>query len=320
MIKQLIQVALLDDFQNVALKMADWSVLDSRIQVTVFNDHLAAPVEVVKRLKPFAVLCVMRERTPLTKEVLSQLPNLKLIVSTGQRNASIDLEAATEFGIIVCGTRYITNGAPELTWGFVMGLSRNLFNEYRSLKAGGWQISIGKELRGKTIGIVGLGNIGGMVAKYARAFDMNIISWSQNLTPEKAENHGAMMVTKEELFSSADFITLHLVLSNRTKGIIGSRELGLMKPAAYIINTSRGPLIEEAALIDVLKNRKIAGAALDVFDEEPLPPSHPFRSLDNLLATPHIGFVTDTAYKIFYEDTVEDIAAWLGGNPVRKMN
>jgi phosphoglycerate dehydrogenase-like enzyme len=259
----------------------------------------------------------MRERTPLTRSIIEQLPYLKLIASTAFRNASIDLAAANERGITVCNTGYTSHGAIELTWALILAIMRNIPAEFASVRRGQWQISVGGDLEGKTIGVLGLGNIGARIAKIAQAFGMKILAWSQNLTRESAEKHGALLVSKEELFRAADIVTVHLVLSSRTKGIIGAAEIGWMKPTAYLVNTSRGPLVDENALIDALQNRAIAGAALDVYDIEPLPASHPFRSLDRLLVTPHIGFVTNETYKIFYRDTVENITAWLSGAPVR---
>lgn len=312
-----VQVAILDDYQGVALQSADWSPLNGKASITIFRDHLSESAALVERLKPFHVLCVMRERTPLTRAILEQLPNLKLIASTAFRNASIDLAAAHERGITVCKTGYSAHGAIELTWALILAILRNIPAEFASLRKGQWQVSIGGDLEGKIIGLVGLGNIGARIAKIALAFGMKVLAWSQNLTRESAEKHGALLVSKEELFRTADIVTIHLVLSPRTKGIVGAPELGLMKPTAYLVNTSRGPLVDENALIDTLKNRSIAGAALDVYNIEPLPASHPFRSLDRLLVTPHIGFVTNETYKIFYRDTVENIAAWLSGAPVR---
>jgi phosphoglycerate dehydrogenase-like enzyme len=314
---KLVQVAVLDDYQGVALHSADWSPLTEKAQVTVFRDHLANSAALVERLKPFDVLCVMRERTPLTREILEQLPELKLIASTGARNASIDLVAANERGITVCNTGYRANGAIEMTWALILALLRNIPAEFASVQAGQWQTSVGGDLDGKTIGLVGLGNIGGKIAKIAQAFGMKTIAWSQNLSLESADKHGATLVNKDELFRIADIVTVHLVLSQRTKGIVGAAELGLMKKTAYFINTSRGPLVDESALINALENRAIAGAALDVYEIEPLPASHPFRSLDRLLVTPHIGFVTEETYRIFYHDTVQNIVAWLSGTPVR---
>jgi phosphoglycerate dehydrogenase-like enzyme len=314
---QPVQVAVLDDYQGVALQSADWSPLNGKTNITVFRDHLSESAALIERLKPFNVLSVMRERTPLTRATIEQLPNLKLIASTGSRNASIDLAAATEHGITVCYTGYSSHGAIEMTWALILALLRNVPAEFASVQKGQWQIAVGGDLAGKTIGVVGLGGIGARIAKIAHAFGMNIVAWSQNLTRESAEKHGAHLVSKEELFRTADIVTVHLVLSARTKAIIGAAELGWMKPTAYFVNTSRGPLVDEAALLSALKSRTIAGAALDVYDVEPLPPSHPFRSLDRLLVTPHIGFVTNETYRIFYGDTVENIAAWLGGTPIR---
>jgi phosphoglycerate dehydrogenase-like enzyme len=312
-----IKVAILDDYQGVALQLADWSVLKGQADLTVFRDHLTDPAAIVERLKPFDVVCVMRERTPFSRPILAQLPNLKLLASTGARNASIDLEAAHELGVTVCATGYTAHGAIELTWALILAIVRHVPAEFASLRRGQWQISVGGDLNGRTIGVLGLGSIGAKIAGIARAFGMNVLAWSQNLTRETAEEHGARLVGKEELFRSADIVTVHLVLSRRTEGIIGAPELELMKPTAYLVNTSRGPLVDENTLINALKNRTIAGAALDVYNTEPLPEAHPLRALDNVLATPHIGFVTEETYKIFYRDTVENITAWLSGNPVR---
>jgi phosphoglycerate dehydrogenase-like enzyme len=314
---QLVQVAVLDDYQGVALQSADWSLLNGKANITVFRDHLSDSTALVERLKPFEILNVMRERTPLTRAILEQLPNLKLIASTGPRNASIDLGAANERGITVCYTGYSAHGAIEMTWALILAMLRSIPAEFASVQKAQWQTSVGGDLAGKTIGIVGLGGIGARIALIAHAFGMNVVAWSQNLTYESAEKHRAQLVSKEELFRTADIVTIHLVLSSRTKGIIGPPEFGWMKPTAYFVNTSRGPLIDEEALIRALKSRAIAGAALDVYDIEPLPASHPFRSLDRLLVTPHIGFVTHETYRIFYRDTVENIVAWLGGTPIR---
>lgn len=318
-----VKIAILDDYQGVALEMADWSVLEGRAEITRFRDHLSDPVALVERLKPFDVLCVMRERTPLPGSVLEQLPNLKLIATTGARNASIDLPSARARGITVCGTGPAArggNGAAELTWALILGILRHLPAELASVQGGGWQVSIGGDLKGQTIGVLGLGHIGTTTARVARAFGMNVIAWSPNLTRERAEEHGARLVGKEELFRESDIVTIHLVLSSRTRGIVGAPELWLMKPTAYLVNTSRGGLVDEGALIDVLRRRAIAGAALDVYDIEPLPESHTLRYLDNVLATPHVGFVTEGAYQTFYSHTVENVSAWLDGVPVRVIS
>ncbi|MNJ95471.1 Glycerate dehydrogenase [compost metagenome] len=309
--KILLQVAILDDYQNVALSFGDWSSLQDRAQVIVFNDHITVQAAIIDRLMPFEVICVMRERTPLTREILSHLPNLKLIISTGRRNASIDTKAAEELGIAISTTGYHASGAPELTWALLLAISRRIVPESSSLRNGEWQKEIGIDLKGKTIGIVGLGNIGSIIARYAKAFEMEVVAWSENLTLEKANEHGVKLVSKEGLFKMADFVSVHLILSSRSRNIITSKELSLMKATAYLINTSRGPLVNEADLIDALMNKRIAGAALDVYDIEPLPTDHPFRKLPNLLATPHIGYVTEDTYQIFYEDTILRIKEFL---------
>src|SRR5216684_656650 len=305
------KIAILDDYQNVALKMADWSALSGRAKITVFNDHVGEPSALVERLLPFDIVCVMRERTPLPREVLQHLPRLKLVASTGSRNASIDTGAAKELGITVTATGYRSSPTIELTWALILASLRGVVHENNSIRNGGWQKSVGQDLSGKILGVVGLGNIGGQVARIGLAFGMKIIAWSQNMTPEIAEAAGAILVSRDELFRQADIVTIHLILSGRTKGLVGAAELGLMKPTSRMINTSRGPIVEEQALISVLKNKQIAGAAIDVFDIEPLPASHPFRTLDNVLATPHIGYVSHALYKTFYEDTVSNIRKWL---------
>src|SRR5262244_3163352 len=297
-----IRIAILDDYQNVALKMADWSALATRAEIAVFDDHIADPEALVERLAPFDIVCVMRERTPLPREVLQRLPRLKLIASTGPRNASIDMSAAKELGIEVTATGYKSTPTIELTWALILASVRSIVRENEVLRDGLWQKSIGEELSSKTLGVLGLGNIGGQVARIGLAFGMNVIAWSQNMTPEIAEAAGAKLVSKDELFREADILTIHLVLSARTKGLVGAAELALMKPTARLINTSRGPIVDEAALIQALRSRAIAGAAIDVYDEEPLPPQHPFRTLDNVLATPHIGYVTEDLYRTFYGD------------------
>ncbi len=313
----MVKIAILDDYQNVALKMADWSVLDGRALITVFNDHIADPAALVARLLSFDVICVMRERTPLPGDIIERLPRLKLIASTGPGNASIDITAAQGRGISVTNTGYDPRSTIELTWALILAGARHLARETRALRNGGWQASIGAELRGKVLGVAGLGNIGREVARIGHAFGMKIIAWSQNLTRETAEAAGATQVTKNELFQAADIVTIHLVLSKRTRGVVDAAALGLMKPTARLINTSRGPIIDEAALIRALQSRTIAGAALDVFDEEPLPEDHPFRSLDNVIATPHIGYVAEDLYRTFYRDTVASVLSWLDGAQLR---
>src|SRR5271156_4981173 len=312
------KIAILDDYQNVALKMADWSAPSGRAEITVFNDHVADPSALVERLLPFDVVCVMRERTPLPREVLQHLPRLKLIASTGSRNASIDMGAAQELGITVTATGYRSSPTIELTWALILASLRGIVHENNSIRNGGWQKSVGQDLSGNILGIVGLGNIGGQVARIGLAFGMKIIAWSQNMTPEIAASAGATMVPKSELFRQADIVTIHLILSKRTRGLIGAAEFEVMKPAARLINTSRGPIVDEAALIAALQSRTIGGAALDVFNQEPLPAGHPFRSLDNVLATPHIGYVGEDLYRTFFQDAVASISAWLDGRTTGK--
>jgi phosphoglycerate dehydrogenase-like enzyme len=307
----MIRIAILDDYQNASQQMADWSPLAGRAEITVFNDHLSDFDAVVERLLPFDVVCVMRERTPLARSVIERLPQLKLIASTGPRNAAIDMEAAAEGGIAVAHTGYDARPTIEMTWALILASARHVALENAHVRAGGWQRTMGESLHGKTLGVLGLGNIGSQVARIGLAFGMEVIAWSQNLTPDKAQAYGARLVSKEELFRSADILTIHLVLSQRTKGLVGAAELQAMKPSARLINTSRGPIVDEPALIEVLRDRRIAGAALDVFDIEPLPADHPFRSLDHVLATPHIGFVAAELYSTFYGDTVNNITRWL---------
>jgi phosphoglycerate dehydrogenase-like enzyme len=315
--QQLVRIAVLDDYQNVALSMADWSVLDGQADVTVFNDHVSDTDAIVARLLPFEVVCVMRERTPMSRAVIERLPKLRLIASTAMRNASINLEAAAERDIKVVHTGYSSNPTIELTWALILASVRNLVAENASLRGGGWQRLIGDDLAGQTLGLLGLGNIGGAVARIAKAFGMEVLAWSQNLTADRAAEAGARLVAKDELFRQSDIISVHLVLSGRTRGLVSVKELALMKPTARLVNTSRGPIVVEADLISVLEAGKIAGAAIDVFDREPLPPDHPFRTLPNLLATPHIGYVSRGLYARFYQDTVNNVRQWLAAQDSR---
>lgn len=316
----MIRVAVLDDYQGVALKMANWSTLPSDVEVKVFQDHLSDQDAVAERLKDFEIIVAMRERTPFPRKLLEQLPKLKLLVSTGTRNASIDMNAASELGIVVSGTGLLVYPTAELTWGLILALLRHIPQEDRATRTGQWQFTLGIGLQGKTLGVMGLGKQGSLVAKFGLAFGMSVIAWSQNLTVERTAEVGVTLVNKEELLSRSDIVTIHLVLSNRTRGLLGARELSLMKPTAYLINTSRGPIVEEKALIEALQKGTIAGAALDVFDEEPLPLDHPLRRLENTVITPHIGYVTVETYKVFFEDAVEDIRAFLEGKPIRVLN
>src|SRR5579872_6810653 len=268
------KIAVLDDYQNASLEIADWSVLGQRADITVFQDHLADPEAVIERLLPFDVICVMRERSPLPRNIIERLPNLKLIASTGAGNASIDVAAAVERGIAVVHTGYRSDPAIEFTWALILASARHIVTESNSVRSGGWQKTVGTDLRGKTLGVLGLGRIGSEVARIGRAFGMNLIAWSQNMTPQAAEAAGATLVSKNQLFEQADILTIHVAFSSRTSGLIGAAELARMNPTARLINTSRGPIVKEQALISVLKNKQIAGAAIDVFDVEPLPPDH----------------------------------------------
>jgi phosphoglycerate dehydrogenase-like enzyme len=306
-----LRIAVLDDYQGVALTLADWSAVTARARVVVFNDHLTDAEAIVERLLPFDAVCVMRERTPLSRNIIERLPTLKLIASTGKRNASIDAVTAAERGITVVHTSYTSTPTVELTWALILASARHIVSENASLRAGGWQRTVGDDLADKTLGILGLGSIGSRVAKVALAFGMNVIAWSQNLTSQAAAAAGARLVSKEELLREADVVSIHLVLSKRTAGLIGAQELALMKPSARLVNTSRGPIVVEKALVDALTRRQIAGAAIDVFDTEPLPPDHPYRSIEHVLATPHIGYVSRGLYERFYRDTVANILAWM---------
>jgi phosphoglycerate dehydrogenase-like enzyme len=313
------RVAILDDYQNVALQSADWSKLPSGTEVEAFSDHLREDQEdaLVERLADFDVIVAMRERTPFRRSLLSRLPNLRLLVTTGMRNASIDVAAANERSVTVAGTTGMSTGTSELTWGLILSLARRIHVEDRAAREGRWQTTIGPSMEGRTLGLVGLGRLGGNVARVGIALGMDVIAWSQNLTEEKAQAAGATLVSKEELFRQSDVISVHYVLSERSRGLIGAADFALMKPDALFVNTSRGPIVDEAALIDALQNRRIGGAALDVFDVEPLPAGHPLLKLDNVLITPHIGYVTSDNYRIFYGDAVEDIAAFLRGELLR---
>jgi len=315
-----IGIAVLDDYQHAALSLADWSSLKPWASITIFHDHLADGGSVVERLRPFDIVCVMRERTPLTRAILERLPNLKLIASTAPRNASIDIDAANRQGIGVVHTGYTSTPTIELTWALILGSARHIVSESRSLGRGDWQQSIGDDLSGRTLAILGLGNVGREVAKIGVAFGMEVIAWSENLTPERAVAVGAEFVSKDQLFKRADFLSIHVVLSQRTRGLVGARELSLMKSTARLINTSRGPIVTESDLIDALHARKIAGAAIDVFDQEPLPPNHPFRTMANVLATPHIGYVSRGLYETFYQDTVGNIRRWIEQSSIKERN
>jgi phosphoglycerate dehydrogenase-like enzyme len=314
------RVAILDDYQDVALAVADWRSLGPEVAVQAFHERLSGDDALVKRLADFEVIVAMRERTHFPRPVLERLPKLKLLVTTGMRNVAIDAKAAADLGIVVSGTGLLTPPTAELTWGLILALARHIPEEVQHMRSGGWQTTVGVGLNGKVLGVVGLGKLGGEVARVGRAFQMEVIAWSQNLTAEHASSLGVTRVEKDELFQRADFVSVHLILSKRTRGLVAARELALMKPEAYLINTSRGPTVEERELIDVLTNHKIAGAALDVYDEEPLPDEHPLRKLDNVVLTPHLGYVTVENYRQAYGDAVEDIRAFLAGHPIRTIS
>ncbi|HEY5828333.1 MAG: D-2-hydroxyacid dehydrogenase family protein [Hyphomicrobiaceae bacterium] len=310
-------IAILDDYQNVALKMADWSRLQQGHRVVVLNQHLPDVEACARALADFEVIGVMRERTPFPRALIERLPKLKLLVTTGKRNASIDVAAANERGVTVCGTSGGAHPTAELAIGLMLGLARHLREEFHAMRAGGgWQSTVGFDLDGRTLGILGLGNLGGRVARIGAAFGMKLIAWSENLTPERAKAQGAEHVSKDELFRRADVISIHLVLSQRSRGLVGARELALMKPTAILINTSRGPIVEEAAMLAALREKRIAGYGADTFDVEPLPANHPLRSEPRALLTPHLGYVTEETYRKFYPGMVEAIEAWLAGKPV----
>ncbi|GAA2581365.1 D-2-hydroxyacid dehydrogenase family protein [Dactylosporangium fulvum] len=315
-----IRIAVLDDYQSAAQSSADWTPLRDRADVTFFTDHVADPADLVRRLESFEVVVAMRERTAFPASILDRLPNLALLVTTGPFNAAIDVAAAHARGIVVCGTGSVPHTTAELTWALIMAVTRRVAAEDAALRAGRWQTTIGPELAGSTLGILGLGNIGARIARYAQAFDMDVVAWSENLTSERAEAVGVKLVSKQELFERADVATVHLKLSERTTNLIGRPELELLGPRGYLVNTSRGPIVDEYALAAALSEGVIAGAALDVFSVEPLPADHPLRLAPNTVLTPHIGYVSEPMYQRFFGDAVEDIVSWLQGTPVRVIS
>jgi len=315
-----VQIAVIDDWQDVARDVVDWSVLDSLGEVTFEHDYPADNATLAERLGRYQVICVMRERTRFDEDLLKRLPNLKLLVTGGMRNAALDMQAAARLGIKVCGTDSYKHAAPELTWALIMAATRNLVNEANALRAGHWQQGLGGDLHGKTLGILGLGSIGQRVAQFGQVFGMRVIAWSENLPAERAQQVGVTYVNKQELFEQADVLSVHLVLSERSRGLVDAQALGWMKPTALLVNTARGPIVDEAALIKALQKQHIAGAALDVFEHEPLPDIHPFRTLDNVLATPHVGYVSRQNYEQFFSQMIEDIQGWAAGNPIRALN
>lgn len=309
------RIALLDDYQGVALDSADWSALQAKAEITVFRDTITDADALVERLRDFEIIGIMRERTPFPRSLLERLPKLKLLVTTGHRNASVDVAAARDLGITVCGTPSSAHAAAELTWALILAAARRLDLENRSLREGGWQVGLGRDLKGATLGVIGLGRLGSLVAGYGRAFGMKVLAWSQNLTPQRAEECGAEAVDKDALFRESDFVTLHLRLSARSRGLVDAEMLGLMKPDAWLVNTARGPIVDRGALLSALREKRIGGAALDVFDIEPLPADDELRRLDNVVATPHIGYVTRENYRAMYSTMAENIVAFLAGEP-----
>ncbi|MDF2940664.1 MAG: 2-hydroxyacid dehydrogenase [Gammaproteobacteria bacterium] len=316
-----LRCAILDDYQQVALSMADWSSIASQVNVVSLSQHLNE-AELIQAIQNCEIVVIMRERSPFTAKVFERLPKLKLLVTSGMRNASIDLIAATKNGVIVCGTASAPEPPVELTWALILGLARHVVGENNALRQNGpWQNSVGVGLSGKQLGILGLGKIGNKVAKIAKAFGMNVVAWSQNLTQEHAQEAGVILAdSKEELLEYSDFVSIHLVLSERTKNILGETELKLMKPSAYLINTSRAQIVDQSALLKALQEKWIAGAGLDVFDIEPLPKDHPYRVLDNVLAMPHLGYVTAENYQLYFSEGLEDIKAYLAGSAIRRLN
>src|SRR5262245_716257 len=313
------RVAVLDDYQSVAREMADWASLGPDCEVVFFRDHLADRDSLVQRLQDFEVVVAMRERTPFPRALLERLPRLRLLVTTGMRNASIGAAAARARRVAACGTAGASGTTGELTWGLILALFRQIPREDRSLRDGKWQTTVGLGLAGKTLGIIGLGTIGSQVAKVGAAFNMEVIAWSQNLDAERASRAGAKRVERDELLARYDVVTIHLVLSERTRGLIGERDLARMKPTAFLVNTSRGPIVDEAALAAALKSGTIAGAGIDVYDNEPIAPDHPLLSAPNTVLTPHLGYVTREGYSAYFRGAVEDIAAWQRGAPMRVL-
>lgn len=314
------RVAVLDDYQNYAREKADWGDLDGELEFVSFTDHLHDESAAAARLMDFEIICAMRERTRFPRSMFEKLPNLKLLITSGMRNLSIDNDAATEHGVTVCGTPSVGAPTADLAFGLILALARQIPQEDRNVRNGGWQRTIGIGLTGRTLGVLGLGKLGGAAAKIGQAFGMNVIAWSQNLTAERCGEVGATLVSKQDLMRQSDFITIHLILSDRTRGLVGADDLALMKPTAFLVNTSRGPIVDEDALAKVLQNKGIAGAGLDVFSVEPLPEDHVFRTLENTVITPHLGYVEQNNYEAYYEGYRAAIRGFLGGAPVNVLN
>jgi len=317
---QMYKAAILDDYQNVGLQYGDWQSLAGEVEVTVFTDHLFDEDAIAERLAEFHILVLNRERTPFPRTLLERLPNLKLMTTSGMYNRSTDMDGARELGIDMCGTEMRSAATPELTWGLILSLARQIPKEDLNVREGRWQETVGLGLAGKVLGIIGLGKLGTPVARIGQAFEMDVAAWSPNLTQERADGAGVRCVDKDTLMANSDFITLHMPLSERSRGILQADDLAKMKKTAFLINTSRGPLIDETALINALQTNAFAGAGLDVYDVEPLPALHPFRSLKNTVVTPHLGYVSRDTYDVSFTQGVENIAAWLKGAPVRLIN
>jgi phosphoglycerate dehydrogenase-like enzyme len=314
------RIAILDDYQNTARACADWNSIPGEPEIVAFHQHLAGEDAVAEALADFDIVVAMRERTPFPASLLARLPKLRLLVTTGMRNLAIDMEAARASGVPVCGTALLPYAAFEHAWALILALTKRIPSADRLMREGGWQAGVSDGLHGKTLGVLGLGKLGAKVARVAHAFDMRVIAWSQNMTDEQAAEHGVTRVEKDALFRESDILTIHMVLSDRTRALVGKHELALMKPTAMLINTSRGPIVDEAALVEALRAGTIAGAGLDVFDHEPLPADHPLRSIPSTVLTGHTGYVMQENYALGYAQAVEDIAAWLAGDPIRVLN
>jgi phosphoglycerate dehydrogenase-like enzyme len=311
------RIAVLDDYQSVAADFCDWSKVAGPVDVTTFSDTLPHEDALAERLQPFDVVVAMRERTAFPRTLLERLPNLKLLVTTGMRNKAIDTAAANQNGITVCGTGSNGTSTAELTWALILAVLRHIPQEDAAIRAGGWQQTIGGDLAGARLGVIGLGRLGTQVARVGQAFGMDVVAWSQNLTDERAGEHGVRRLEREELFATSDVVTVHLLWSRRTRGLIGADDFARMKPTAVFVNTSRGPIVQTRALVEALQEGRIAGAGLDVYDQEPLPADDPIRTLPRTVLTPHLGYVTRNTYEVFYGEAVEDVAAWVAGSPIR---
>jgi phosphoglycerate dehydrogenase-like enzyme len=315
-----LRCAILDDYTNLALKVADWSKIGDRVDITDFHEPFAGTEAAARALKDFEIICAMRERTPFPRALFAALPKLKLLITSGMRNAAIEMEAARDYGVALCGTQFGHDPTAPLAMGLMLELTRNIGRESARMHAGEpWQKFVGIEIEGKTLGVIGLGKLGAKVSGLAKAFGMNVIAWSPNLTPERCKEVGVGYASKEELFATADIVTIHVVLSQRSRGLVGAADLARMKPTSYLVNTARGPIVDEAALLETLQQRKIAGAGLDVFSVEPLPVDHPFRKLDNLVLTPHLGYATEEGFHAHYSQMVEGIDAWFRGETPRRL-